>query len=128
MAESSVRQFEPLPENAIVYRSMLRKQWIDEDTGRVKADAYFLRANEPGLSVNLASTCSPQQCAEMFRKCYGVASLQVGDVREIGLDIEQDSVNHANVVGLPYREDDLAEAERLAGLLAKRSSLVWQPV
>jgi hypothetical protein len=128
MAESSMRQFEPLPENAIAYRSMLRKQWIDEDTGRVKADAYFLRANEPGLSVNLASTCSPQQCAEMFRKCYGVASLQVGDVREIGLDIEQDSVNHANVVGLPYREDDLAEAERLAGLLAKRSSLVWQPV
>lgn len=34
---------------------------------------------------------------------------------------------HANVVGLPYREDDLAEAERLAGLLARRSYLVWQP-
>jgi hypothetical protein len=127
MAESSMRQFEPLPDNAIVYRSMLRKQWIDEDTGRVKADAYFLRANEPGLSVNLASTCSPQQCAEMFRKCYGVASLSVGDVRELGLDIEQDSVNHANVVGLPCREDDLAEAEHLAGLLARRSYLVWQP-
>jgi hypothetical protein len=123
-----MRQFEPLPENAIVYRSMLRKQWIDEDTGRVKADAYFLRANEHGLSVNLASKCSPQQCAEMFRKCYGVASLQVGEVREIGLDIEQDAVNHANVMGLPLREDDLAEAERLAGLLAKRSYIVWQPV
>jgi hypothetical protein len=123
-----MRQFEPLPENAIVYRSMLRKQWIDEDTGQVKADAYFLQSNEPGLSVNLASRCSPQQCAEMFRKCYGVASLNVGDVREIGLDIEQDSLNHANVVGLPYREDDLAEAERFAGLLARRSSLVWQPL
>jgi hypothetical protein len=128
MAESSMKQFEPLPEDAIVYRSLLRKQWINEDTGRVKADAYFLRANETGLSVNLASTCSPQQCAEMFRKCYGVASLEVGDVREIGLDVEQDSVNHANVVGLPYREDNLAEAERLAGSLAKRSHLVWQPV
>jgi hypothetical protein len=123
-----MRQFELLPDDAIVYRSMLRKQWIDEDTGRVKADAYFLRSNEPGLSVNLASKCSPQQCAEMFRKCYGVASLQVGNVREIGLDIEQDAVNHANVMGLPCREDDLAEAERLAGLLAKRSYLVWQPV
>jgi hypothetical protein len=128
MAESSMRQFESLSENAIVYRSLLRKQWIDEDTGRVKADAYFLRANESGLSVNLASTCSPQQCAEMFRKCYGVASLQVGEVRAIGLDIEQDAVNHANVVGLPYREDDLAEAERLAGLLARRSPLVWKPI
>ena len=86
-------QFEPLPEDAIVYRSLLRKQWIDEDTGRVKADAYFLRVNEPGLSVNLASECTPQQCANLFRKCYGVASLEVKDVRETGLEIEQDSKN-----------------------------------
>jgi hypothetical protein len=120
-------QFEPLSEDAIVYRSLLRKQWIDEDTGRVKADAYFLRVNEPGLSVNSASECTPQQCANLFRKCYGVANLEVKDVREIGLEIEQDSKNHANVVGLPYREDDLAKAERLAGLLAKKSHLVWQP-
>jgi hypothetical protein len=52
-----------LPENAIVYRAILRKQWIDEDTGRVKADAYFLRANEYRLSVNLASVYSPERCA-----------------------------------------------------------------
>ncbi|MGF1673698.1 MAG: hypothetical protein ACFCUV_08445, partial [Rivularia sp. (in: cyanobacteria)] len=69
-------QFEPLPEDAVVYRALLRKQWISEDTGRVKADAYFLRASEPGLSVNLASVCSPEQCARLFRKCYGVASKQ----------------------------------------------------
>jgi hypothetical protein len=120
-------QYEPLPEDAIVYRALLRKQWIDEDTGRVKADAYFLRANEQELSVNLASVFSPQQCAGLFRKCYGVASLEIRQVRQIGLDVEQDSANHANIVGLPYREDNLADAERLAGLLAKRSHLVWQP-
>jgi hypothetical protein len=85
MAESSMKQIEPLPEDAIVYRSLLRKQWINEDTGRVKADAYFLRANETGLSVNLASTSSPQQCAEMFSKCYGVTHFEVGDVREVSL-------------------------------------------
>ncbi len=122
-----MRQFEPLPEDAAVYRVLLRKQWIDEDTVYVKADAYFLRATEPGLSVNLASVYSPEQCAGLFRKCYGVASLEVGRVREIGLDVEQDSVHHANIVGLPHREDNLAEAERLAGLLAKRSHIVWQP-
>lgn len=48
-------------------------------------------------------------------------------MREVGLDVEQDSVNHANVVGLPYREDDLAEAERLAGSLARQSQIVWKP-
>jgi hypothetical protein len=120
-------KFEPLPEDAIVYRALLRKQWIDEETGKLKADAYFLRASEPGLSVNLANVCSPEDCADLFRKCYGVASLKVGSVREIGLDVEQDSVNHANLIGLPYREDNLAEAERLAGLLAKRSLIVWKP-
>jgi hypothetical protein len=105
---------------------MLRKQWINEDTGKVKADAYFLRANEQGLSVNLASEYSPERCAGFFRQCYGVASLEVGGVRKIGLDVEQDSVNHANITGLPYKEDNLAEAERLAGLLANLSQLVLQ--
>jgi hypothetical protein len=127
MAESSMNQFEPLPADSIVYRAILRKQWIDEDTRRVKADAYFLRANEFGLSVNLASVYSPEQCAKLFRKCYGIASLEVGRVREISLDIEQDSLNHANITGLPHQEDNLAEAERLAGLLAKRSCIVWKP-
>jgi hypothetical protein len=127
MAEPSMRQFEPLPDNATVYRALLRKQWIDEDTGRVKSDAFFLRVNERGLSVNLANACSPRQCAELFRKCYGIASLEVKGIRAIGLDVEQDSVNHANVVGLPYREDDLVKAERLAGLLARQSQIVWEP-
>ena len=122
-----MRQFDLLSDHAIVYRALLRKQWIDEDTGRVKADAYFLRLNEHGLSVNLASVCSPKQCAELFCKCCGVASLEVGGVRKVGLDVEQDSVNHANILGLPYREDDLAEAERLAGLLAKQSQVAWKP-
>ncbi len=121
-----MNQFEPLPSNSVVYRAMLRKQWIDEDTGRVKADAYFLRTNESGLSVNLASVCSPEQCAKLFRKCYGIASLEVGRVKEIGLDVKQDSLNHANITGLPHQEDNLAEAERLAGLLAKRSCIVWK--
>jgi hypothetical protein len=127
MAESSMSQFERLLGDSIIYRAILRKQWIDEDTGRVKADAYFLRASEYGLSVNIASACSPQQCAELFRKCYGIASLEIGRVRELGLDVEQDSPNHANIVGLPYQENNLAEAERLAGLLAKRSQIVWKP-
>jgi hypothetical protein len=88
MVESSMRQFDPLLDNATVYRALLRKQWINEDTVRVKADAYFLRVNERGLSVNLANVCSPKQCAELFRKCYGVASLEVRGVREVGLDVE----------------------------------------
>jgi len=127
MVDLSMSQFEPLSDYASVYRVILRKKWINEETNWVKADAYFLRATEIGLSVYLASECSPEHCAGLFNKCYGVASLEVRFVREIGLDVEQDSTDHANIVGLPYRENNLLQAERLAGLLAKRSHILWLP-
>jgi hypothetical protein len=122
-------KFQPLPDNAIVYRALLRQNWIDEDTGRVKAQAYFLRKNrnEQGISVNIASACSPEQCAAKFTNCYGIASLDVGRIREIGLDVVPDSASHGNIIGLSYREDDPVTAERLARLLAKQSRIVWRP-
>jgi hypothetical protein len=122
-------EFEPLPNTAIVYRALLRKQWIDEDTGKVTFDAYFLRKdkNELGLSVRIASACTAEQCAAKFRNCYGVASLNVGRIRDLGLDVVPDSPSHANIIGLPYREDNRARAERLADLLAQQSSIEWQP-
>ncbi|WP_334990865.1 hypothetical protein [Nostoc sp.] len=43
---SRKKEYEPLSCSAIVYRALLRKQWIDKDTERVKADAFFLRKNK----------------------------------------------------------------------------------
>ncbi|MEZ2234300.1 hypothetical protein [Microcoleus sp.] len=120
-------EFEPLPESAIVYRALLRRQWIDEGNNLVVFSAYLLRPNEPGLSVTIASVCSPEQCAAKFQNCYGVASLQVGQIRELGLDAIPDSDSHAQIVGLPYVKDDRDRAERLADLLAERSRIVWTP-
>lgn len=122
-------EHEPLPDNAIVYRVILRKAWISQDTGKVKADAYFLRERDKvgGLSVNIAQTCSPEQCAKKFSKCVGVARLDVEYIRAIGLDVVPDSSTHANIIGLPYCEDDRDGSERFAGLLARRSCIVWSP-
>ena len=117
-------EYEPLPCNSIVYRALIRKKWIDEDSGNIKADAFFLREGESGLSVNIAATFSPQESAARFKKCSAIASLHVGRVRQLGLDVIQDSRTHANLTGLPYQDDNLAEAERLAGLLAKQSRLI----
>lgn len=88
-SSDNASEFEPLPDSAIVYRALLRKQWIDEDTGRVTFDAYFLRKdkNEQGLSVRIANVCTVQQCAARFRNYYGVASLNVGRIRDFGLDV-----------------------------------------
>ncbi|MEG3847637.1 hypothetical protein QT971_26740 [Microcoleus sp. herbarium19] len=123
----SESEFEPLNESAIVYRALLRRQWIDETSDLVLLFAYLLRSNEPGLSVTIASVCSPEQCAAKFRNCYGVASIQVGQIRELGLDAVPDSASHAQIVGLPYVTDDRDRAERLADLLAERSIIVWKP-
>lgn len=56
-SSDNASEFEPLPDSAIVYRALLRKQWIDEDTGIVTFDAYFLRKdkNEQGLSVRISN-------------------------------------------------------------------------
>ncbi|MEG4352887.1 hypothetical protein QUA70_02820 [Microcoleus sp. LAD1_D5] len=123
---STKNHFNSLPDSAIVYRALLRRQWIDE-ANLVVSSAYLLRANELGLSVTIASVCSPEQCAAKFNNCFGVASLQVGQIRELGLDAVPDSASHALIVGLPQVKDDRNRAERLADLLAQRSSIVWQP-
>ncbi|NER35921.1 MAG: hypothetical protein F6J93_18360 [Oscillatoria sp. SIO1A7] len=120
---------EPLGDGEIVYRALLRKQWLDRNTGEVSPDAYFLRKskNEQGLSVRMASACTPEEFAARFRNCYGIASLKVGGIRSLGLDVIPDSPSHAQILGLPYREDDRNRADRLAELLAKQSSIVWLP-
>ncbi len=51
----------------------------------------------------------------------------VGRVRDLGLDVVPDSPSHANIIGLPYREDEPDTAVRLALLLAKQSRIQWRP-
>ncbi len=120
-----IEKFAPLPSDAIVYRALIKKRWVNEDTSEVLPDAFFLRKDkcETGVSVNIAAVCSPEDCAARF-KCKFVASLQVETVRDLGLDVVQDKPNHANINGLPYRDDDLAEALRLASLLARQSKII----
>lgn len=115
---------EPLPCPTIVYRAMARKNWIDKTAKRVLPAAYFRRPppkDEDGLSVDISS---PQSCSSALRNCYGVASLHVGRVRDIGLDVVVDDAPHAAITGLPRREDDPARAERLASLLSRQSRLL----
>ena len=124
-SEGLESKFPALPSDAVVYRAIIKKRWVNTDTREILPDAFFLRKDkgETGISVNIATVCSPEDCAARF-KCKFVASLQIGTVRDLGLDIVQDNYNHANITGLPYGEDDLAEAVRLASLLAKQSTTI----
>ncbi|MEY3869078.1 MAG: hypothetical protein ACRCT1_10010 [Microcoleaceae cyanobacterium] len=123
-SEDSPLDMETLSDNTLVYRA-LRKGWIDQDNGLIKADAFYLRKriNEEGISVNF----SLAQSLTVLKNSEGVASISVGNIRELGLDVVRDSSTHASIIGLPYREDNRARADELALLLARKSQIVWQP-
>ncbi|SRR6266571_2678487 len=121
--------FPPLPCYAIIYRAILRKSWIDQRNNRVTSAAFFRRPHDSGkdldgLSVNIAAACSVEEVRSSFSECFGVVSLHVGRIRDIGLDVHQNEPKHANITGLPYQQDDTVNAERFAGLLAKQARFV----
>lgn len=110
--------------SAIVYRAMARKQWIDRTNHCVSPSAFIRRPppkDADGLSVDIES---PRSCHDTLRKCHGVASLHVGQVRDMQLDVAVDAPPHANIFGLPYQEDDRTTAEYLASQLAKQARIV----
>lgn len=115
---------EPLPNTAIAYRAMAKKGWIDRDANRANPAAFFRRPppkDADGLSLDIESAAS---CFVSLKTCHGVASLEVGGIRVLGLDVVPDDVPHATLAGLPRQEEDPAKAEHLAAQLAKLARIV----
>lgn len=86
--------------------------------------AFMLRQDErqSGLSVNF--DCSAEQCRDQFKKSYGVVTLVVRDVNDLGLEVVPDQPHHANIHGIPHKDDDPETAEHLANSLAQRAILI----
>ncbi|MGA7081248.1 MAG: hypothetical protein WBQ43_04760 [Terriglobales bacterium] len=108
-----------LVEADILLRALLRRAELDDPV-----TAFFMRSNErdTGLSVNFDMT--PDECRAQFRTSHGVRSLLVQSVRELELEVIPDDAHHANVKGIPHKDDDPDRAELLAGQLLKISQLV----
>jgi hypothetical protein len=103
---------------------MARKNWVDRATETVLPAAFKRRlspADDDGLSVDVDSA---ESCATALRECYGVASLHLGRIRDIGLDIVVGSPPHAVITGIPRDADDRTRAERIASELARQARLV----
>lgn len=105
----------------IVFRALLKRGWVDPETGNISAGAFLLRPSEEGLSVDIDS---PAKCVAPLNKTFGVASLHVGRVRDLGLDVVPDIGTHANLTGLPHAEVDPGKAEFLAGELARTARFI----
>jgi hypothetical protein len=86
--------------------------------------AFMLRDNERDSGLSVKFDCTHEECRAEFKKSYGVASLFVRGVTELDLKVIPDEPKHANIIGIPHKEDDPIVAERLASLLAGRATLV----
>lgn len=117
----------------IVLRAVLRSSNIDREKNVVLFADFLLRTFEDGSkeeNLSVLYDCSPEECAADFRKCYGVATLHIGRIRNLGLDVKPDSdqaddvrLPHAEIAGLPHKKDNPAEAERFARQLQRQARL-----
>src|SRR5437773_5192787 len=80
------------PCGTIVYRQILRKDWIDpDDETKMKAEAFMRRPIDvDGLSVFDSYRISQQDCIESTRSCHGIGTLHVGRLLNLGLTIIRD--------------------------------------
>src|SRR5438105_4064607 len=105
MNEESSPLLGPYPCSKIVYRAALFRDWIKGH--KIKKQAFYrLEKDLTGVSVNP----TPEDCArELTDPIYGIITLYLGWVRNLGLEIIPDSPNHANIVEIPTRNQDYAK-------------------
>jgi hypothetical protein len=104
---------------AVVYRVLAAAKWLES-----LPDAFLIRADEKQSGLSVCYNCTIAEARNSLKKSYGAATLHVGKVRTLHLDVVPDEPTHANIVGLPYKEDNPTEAERFASLLAKQARIV----
>jgi hypothetical protein len=101
---------------------MLRKKaWLEP---HLFSEAFVRRPTEKGLSV--CYDCTADQCMAIsgLRLTYGSAGLSVKSALDLGLVVSADSSNHAEILGVPSKEEDSKRAEYLADQLAKVARIV----
>lgn len=113
----------------------MKRRWIAKPD-EVLPDAYIPRTNgkdDNGLSVRIVESDADEDIkseakdfAGAFNPAYGIALLTTERVRAIDdcLDVVRDYSRHALITGVPRPDHDPAKAERLAGQLARVSSLI----
>src|SRR5205823_3038198 len=107
----------PPPCGTIVFRLLLKRDWIDPDGGGPQPAAFYRRIlpdgrpAEDGLSVFIADKCSVDEARAKLDRVRGVASLHVGRIRDLpeNLDVvpDSDDEQHAEIRGMPTPAEDL---------------------
>lgn len=129
------------PCNTVVYRTIRRKEWFDPDNDLpVKAEAFMRRRpkvkpdgtpdsmDEDGLSVydslfmNVDACIADPNC----RRGFGVASLHVGTLRDLGLTVIRDPEDDKKllITDVPFENPGTADEEALLDDVADSARIV----
>jgi hypothetical protein len=124
----------PFPDDTTVFRAAKSKTWFSADGKKGAPPAFYRRSplnyehpDHKGLSVG---TSREEITDSLEGKFYGFISLEVGDVRNLKLDVVRDSNTHGNItdgeIELPFRHPTdlaiIAESDHLAIALADLST------
>jgi hypothetical protein len=130
---------DPIRCGEILYRALLKPQWIDPDNeDRVTPEAFFRRRpikkkgsdevdprDQDGLSLFFRSRISAEESVHSFGRCYGLATVHVGKLRDHGLRVIPDPEDDRKVLipNLPYENPGTKDEEKLVGNVAKTARI-----
>ncbi len=114
-----------LTDDTPLYRAIRTKTWVDLDTREVNEKAFILRflKNKQRFESGLSCDLIRDKCYQYLNKCFGIIQLSVGDVRELGLEVDNDHHTHVNIINLPHPELQEQESKDIAVKLAKKAKL-----
>ena len=100
-----------LTDEAKIYRAVLRKDWIDPYTNTVDAKAFMLRFKRNPPETTISTAPSRSEAINVIRsgKTFGVIEIKVKDIRELGLNVVQDSQTHISIIGIPCDEQNVKD-------------------
>jgi|SRR6266498_2375783 len=117
-----------LPDNSVIFRALKSASFLNDSKTDLVDKAYFCHKgrDEDGLSFGRTA----ENAAMALDKNHGVSSIPVGDVHNLGreLDVYADSdpgfAGHALLKGLPMYEDNPTLASDIAWELVHISTIV----
>ncbi len=113
-----------LSNDTLVYRIILKRQWIDPDTNEVRPEAFIRKFKQKLNDYEEYLSCNLDVESYQKFKSWGVAELSVNDIRELDLDAIQDRENHVSIINLPHPEKEMKNAEDMGRKLAKKAKLI----
>ena len=126
------------PCNTIVFRQIRRKNWYDpDDDSKVMAEAFARRrprilkdgtedpGDDDGLSAYDSSRIHRQACMEDCECCYGLATLHVGTIRNLGLTVIRDVADDRKILitDMPLMNPGDKDQEALLESVAKSARI-----